>query len=358
MTWFTALATWPAPLGPRWVMRLPIASRIGRARATSSSRPPQKIVSVPFCAPSDPPDTGASTMPMPRSASFAAIAAVAEGETVEQSTTTPPDPSPSATPPGPSSTCSRSGVSDTHTSTASAFAAASAGDAARAAPASASGSSRSRVRLCTVTSWPAASRCPAIGAPIVPRPITATLIAAESTEAPGRPLTVGPGPESGPGPGSSLAGDVAPLLLHRAAQDGRSGDAVEVVPEHRRHEVAAHIAVHGLHVGLGVDVEAEVGVLHPDPQPLALLKHVARDQLAVVGRDLERVRAVLITAPTGHAHRLPHRHAHVPVAARVHLLGRVHGPHQPLLDGSLDGVEVDRIAAQAVVEELHAEHSR
>src|SRR6185437_3917161 len=130
-----------------------------------------------------------------------------------------------------------SGVSDTQTSTASAFAAASAGDAARAAPASASGSSRSRVRFCTVTSWPAASRCPAIGAPIVPRPITATLIAAESTRgdrcpAPanaGTARTAGGGCQAPPAAGS-LAGDVAPLLLHRPAQDGRSGDAIEVVP--------------------------------------------------------------------------------------------------------------------------------
>ena len=102
------------------------------------------------------------------------MSAVADGETVEQSTTRPPLARPSATPPGPSSTCSRSGVSETHVSTASAPFAASAGVAARAAPSAASGSSRSRVRLCTVTSCPASIRWRAIGAPIVPSPITAT----------------------------------------------------------------------------------------------------------------------------------------------------------------------------------------
>ena len=69
-------------------------------------------------------------------------------------------------------------MSETHVSTASAPAAAAAGVAARFAPRASNGSSRERVRLCTVTSWPAASRCRAMGAPIVPRPITATRIAA------------------------------------------------------------------------------------------------------------------------------------------------------------------------------------
>src|SRR5689334_2289256 len=155
-------------------MRLPKAFRISPARAKSASLPPQKMVSVPFSAPSDPPETGASTIPIPRSASRAAMSAVADGDTVEQSTTRPPLARPSATPPGPSSTCSRSGVSETQVKTASAACAASAGDAARSAPSAASGSSRSRVRLCTVTSCPASIRCRAMGPPIVPRPITAT----------------------------------------------------------------------------------------------------------------------------------------------------------------------------------------
>ncbi len=102
---------------------------------------------MPFSAPSEPPDTGASTSPTPRSASRPAISAVAEGETVEQSTTTLPRASVSAAPASPNSTCSRSGVSETQVSTASAPSAASAGVAARPAPSAASGSSRSRVRL-------------------------------------------------------------------------------------------------------------------------------------------------------------------------------------------------------------------
>ena len=35
MTWLTALTAWPAPIGPTWVMVLPIAASTGRARSTS-----------------------------------------------------------------------------------------------------------------------------------------------------------------------------------------------------------------------------------------------------------------------------------------------------------------------------------
>ena len=37
MTWLTALTAWPAPIGPTWVIVLPIASRTGRARSTSAA---------------------------------------------------------------------------------------------------------------------------------------------------------------------------------------------------------------------------------------------------------------------------------------------------------------------------------
>ena len=62
MTWLTALTAWPAPIGPTWVIVRPIAVRTGRARSTSASSPPTKIVSVAFRAPSLPPETGASTI--------------------------------------------------------------------------------------------------------------------------------------------------------------------------------------------------------------------------------------------------------------------------------------------------------
>ena len=47
--------------------RLAHACRTGRARSASSGSPPTKIVRVAFFAPSEPPETGASTKPTPRS---------------------------------------------------------------------------------------------------------------------------------------------------------------------------------------------------------------------------------------------------------------------------------------------------
>ena len=61
MTWLTALTACPEPTGPTWVIVEPMTARIGRARSTSAGAPPAKIVRVAFWAPSEPPDTGAST---------------------------------------------------------------------------------------------------------------------------------------------------------------------------------------------------------------------------------------------------------------------------------------------------------
>ena len=59
-TWFTALARWPAPTGPKWVILLPTTSSNGRARSTSAGSPPTSTERVPAFAPSVPPVTGAS----------------------------------------------------------------------------------------------------------------------------------------------------------------------------------------------------------------------------------------------------------------------------------------------------------
>ena len=58
MTWLTALTAWPAPIGPTWVMVRPRAWSTGRARSTSASAPPTKMVRVALRAPSLPPETG------------------------------------------------------------------------------------------------------------------------------------------------------------------------------------------------------------------------------------------------------------------------------------------------------------
>ena len=172
-TWLTALTAWPLPAGPKWVIVLPIAARTGWARSTSAGSPPTKIVSVAFLAPSDPPETGASTNPTPRSRRRAANPAVAAGEIVEQSMTRPPAASPSATPSGPNSTASTSGVSDTQVTTTSAARAASDGVAASAAPSATRSAARPGVRFQTVTSKPARRRFAAMAAPMVPSPTNA-----------------------------------------------------------------------------------------------------------------------------------------------------------------------------------------
>ncbi len=105
------------------------------------------MLRVPLAAPSLPPDTGASSMATPASASRLAIRRVARGLIVDMSTTSDPGLAPWITPSGPSSTASTSGVSLTQTNTTSVLAASPAGLAAVAAPASANGCIRSGVRL-------------------------------------------------------------------------------------------------------------------------------------------------------------------------------------------------------------------
>ena len=60
-TWLATFAICPQPTGPMRVTRPPMTCSTGCARSKSSSEPPHMIVSVPLTAPSDPPDTGAST---------------------------------------------------------------------------------------------------------------------------------------------------------------------------------------------------------------------------------------------------------------------------------------------------------
>ena len=174
MTWLTALTAWPAPIGPTWVIVRPIAVRTGRARSTSASSPPTKIVSVAFRAPSLPPETGASTIRSSRSARRAAKSQLPDGAIVEQSTTSVPGLAPATSPSGANRTASTSGVSDTQTTAMPASATASAGVSAITTPRSSSSGARPGVRFQPVTVKPARARLAAIAAPIVPRPRNAT----------------------------------------------------------------------------------------------------------------------------------------------------------------------------------------
>ena len=142
----------------------------------ASAVPPQKIVSVPFAAPSEPPDTGASTRNAPRSCSTSARCCSMLGETVEQSTMTAPSRMVLAMPSAPVTAASSCGSPGTHVRTRSAPRAASAGEPARAAPSAASGSSCPRSRSWTWRSNPAAMAWRAMAAPIVPSPTTPTVV--------------------------------------------------------------------------------------------------------------------------------------------------------------------------------------
>ena len=154
-------------------MRRPSCSSTGRARATASLEPPQKRVSVPFAAPSTPPDTGASTKSTDRPAHAWAIAAAVAGCTVDVSTTTVPGRADASTPSAPSTTSRTAASSLTASTTTSARAAASAGVAATAAPSSASALDLAGDRFHTTTSPPAATSRVAIRPPMLPRPRTA-----------------------------------------------------------------------------------------------------------------------------------------------------------------------------------------
>ena len=52
-----------------WTMFLPISSKSGFTRSNISALPPTMIDSVPFTAPTSPPETGASSISMPFAAS-------------------------------------------------------------------------------------------------------------------------------------------------------------------------------------------------------------------------------------------------------------------------------------------------
>ena len=65
-TWFTILASWPAPGSPMRVTALAKFIATGFISSKAAASPPHITVSAPFTAPAWPPDTGASTKCRPR----------------------------------------------------------------------------------------------------------------------------------------------------------------------------------------------------------------------------------------------------------------------------------------------------
>ena len=168
-----SFAAWPAPWPPTSTTRPPSSSKSGRARSNASAAPPTMIVNVASDAPRGPPLTGAS-----RTSSSGTRRQVDARATAGWST------------------CRRGASRAVHSSARPACPArpprptpATEGTEARRRPRqpprptsrrrrARSASTRVESRSQPTTSCPPATRCRAIGSPIVPRPITATRISA------------------------------------------------------------------------------------------------------------------------------------------------------------------------------------
>src|SRR6266705_3805615 len=178
--WLTILVSWPEPEGPISVTALAKWAMTALARSNAAGSPPTMTVSCPFSAPAWPPDTGASRNSKPRFLASTASSRATFAEAVVWSTKTVPLAIFWKAPFGPSVTSRRSGSSPTQENTISASSAAFAGvSAKRPLCLEVHASALARLRLYTVTSCPPrATRCPAIGNPITPRPMNSILLTA------------------------------------------------------------------------------------------------------------------------------------------------------------------------------------
>ena len=133
------------------------------------------IDSVPSIAPRSPPLTGASRQRSPRAAPAAATRRATSGRIELMSMYSVPDRALSTTPSGPSATASTSGESGSIVMTASALRTAAATLPAHRPPAASRLVADSGRREWPATSKPALTRLAAIGRPMMPRPMNATV---------------------------------------------------------------------------------------------------------------------------------------------------------------------------------------
>src|SRR6266849_5480201 len=152
----------------------------GFARSNAAASPPTITVSCPFSAPAWPPDTGASRNSKPRFFASAASSRATFAEAVVWSTKIESLAIFWKAPFGPSVISRKSGSSPTQENTMSDPSAAFAGvSAKRPLYLPAQASALARLRLYTVSSWPPfVTRCPAMGKPITPSPMNASLLTA------------------------------------------------------------------------------------------------------------------------------------------------------------------------------------
>src|SRR5829696_8024915 len=165
---FTSFATVPAPAGPTWKTCAAKACSSGSTAAIAASSPPAITLRSPESALTLPPDTGASTKPMPAAPQRSCRRRTRSGELVERSTTNAGGGSAVSTPSTPAIAASTSAGAGSDRNTQSAPTAVSAALATGTAPVTAAIASARRSN--TRSSCPAATRWRAIGAPIVPTP--------------------------------------------------------------------------------------------------------------------------------------------------------------------------------------------
>ena len=167
----TSLATVPAPVGPTWNTSPANACSSGSTAATSSAVPPTITLSSPviaFATPTrhrrvDEADAGAAQRCVQRRARHRASSSTGRRRTAGRG-------SAASTPSGPVTACSTSAGPGNDRKTHRAPLAAAAADDTGVAPSTPFIANDER--SCTRTSYPAATRWPAIGAPIVPSPRT------------------------------------------------------------------------------------------------------------------------------------------------------------------------------------------
>jgi hypothetical protein len=149
MIWFASLVKPPAPSGPRCVIVLPMAWKIGRTLSKSALSPPTMIESTASIAPRSPPDTGASSICTDFAASAAPIFCDTNGEIVDMSSSDIPARAPSITPSRPRTTASTSGELGSIVIRTSDWEATSRGEVPALAPALTRSSTAPRLRLWT-----------------------------------------------------------------------------------------------------------------------------------------------------------------------------------------------------------------
>src|SRR5690606_5903686 len=309
IAWLQSLASCPLPTGPRCVARCPRRARTGRTRATSSAAPPQRKMSVPFCAPRTPPETGASTQRMPaEAASRAAMSRVARGEMLEQSTSNVPARAPAAMPSVPKTTASTAALSDTHRNTMSARRATSAGDVHGAAPAAQAARSFAAFRLKALTREPASSSRRTIGSPILPsatKPSAASVVVMRDLQWPFH--RAGVGHRAG-----TRRPDLCPVLLQPAGE-------VPVFPWSPRRRAPRELG--------GGQVDLDARALRVDADAVAVLEQRDRPAVRRLGAGIADAHAARGTGKPAvgqQRHAFPHA---LPVDQRRHAQHLAHaGP--------------------------------